>query len=349
MKLIKHFSVITCIAILSCLVACEMSVPPFGPIDRPDDGTPPVIVPVEAPDTIGWNIPAEAITVAEAREICAGLESGTTSGTKYYIMGWVKKFGTKHSEGISQYGNALFYIEDVKNANSQNDFYAFQVYGTNGQKITDPNMIAIGDFVVIYGELTNYNGTYETVGKGAAYIWKSTNPLMVAPKPEPEEVVIFEKDLSNKTAIDTFTIKDFGGAETWKYKRATTNMRTEINGINNEDWLITPVLDLTNMSEASLNFEYKFSDTIPVEYQYQYTVVISKDYDGNPDNVKSATWIELTGFSYETTKYAESGVISFPAEMIGSKCYIAWKYHTAETSHTWALKNVIVKALTKVE
>ena len=350
MKLIKHFSVITCIAILSCLAACEMSVPPFGPIDRPDDGTPPVIVPVEAPDTIGWNIPTEAITASQARAICTELGADATTGTKYYVMGYVKKLHKNHESGITGYGNASFYIEDIKGANSSDDFLAYQVFGPNKQKITDLNSVAVGDFVVIYGELINFGGnTPETVSKGAAYIWKSTNPLMVAPKPEPEEVVIFEKDLSNKTAIDTFTIKDFGGAETWKYKRATTNMRTEINGINNEDWLITPVLDLTNMSEASLNFEYKFSDTIPVKYQYQYTVVISKDYDGNPDNVKSATWIELTGFSYETTKYAESGVISFPAEMIGSKCYIAWKYHTAETSHTWALKNVIVKALTKVE
>ena len=347
MKLIKHFSVITCIAILSCLAACEMSVPPFGPIDRPDNGELPP--PVEAPDTIGWNIPAEAITVAQAREICMGLESEAKTDTKYYVMGYVKKIHSKHADGVANFGNAQFDMEDVKGANSGDDFMAYQVYGINNQKITDPNAVLVGDFVIIYGPLTNYNGTFETTGQGSAHIWKSTNPLMVAPKPEPEEVVIFEKDLSKKTAIDTFTIKDFGGAETWKYKRATTNMRTEINGINNEDWLITPVLDLTNMSEASLNFEYKFSDTIPVKYQYQYTVVISKDYDGNPDNVKSATWIELTGFSYETTKYAESGVISFPAEMIGSKCYIAWKYHTAETSHTWALKNVIVKALTKVE
>ena len=493
MKLIKHFSMILCAAAFTLLVACEMAIPPFGPIDRPDNGQLPP--PVEAPDTIGWNIPAEAITIAEARAICAELESGATTGTKYYVMGFVKKIHNNHASGITGYGNAQFYMEDVKGANSgddfmafqvygpnskklsdpncvlvgdfvivygeltnyngtyettgkgsahiwkstnpllneevkpeepevlvipeaaktwnipaeaidvmkareicaglasgattdkeyyvmgyvkklhptyhetgvkdfgnatfymeningknsQNDFLAFQVYGPNGTKINDPNSVAAGDFVVVYGKLTNFNGTFETVGKAAAYVWKSTNPLMVETKPEPEEVVIFEKDLSKKTAIDTFTIKDFGGAETWKYKRATTNMRTEINGINNEDWLITPVLDLTNMSEASLNFEYKFSDTIPVEYQYQYTVVISKDYDGNPDNVKSATWIELTGFSYETTKYAESGVISFPAEMIGSKCYIAWKYHTAETSHTWALKNVIVKALTKVE
>lgn len=134
-----------------------------------------LVIPDEAKS---WNIPAEAIDVLQAREICAGLASGATTGTKYYVMGYVKKLHAKHESGVSDYGNAQFFMENVKGANSSEDFMAYQVYGLNGEKITDPNVVAVGDFVVIYGELTNYNGTYETVGKGAAYIWNSTNPLI---------------------------------------------------------------------------------------------------------------------------------------------------------------------------
>ena len=146
-------------------------------------------------DTIGWNIPAEAITVAEAREICAGLASEEKTSTKYYVMGYVRKIHSKHADGVANYGNAQFYMEDVKGANSFDDFMAYQVYGPNAQKLTDPNCVAVGDFVVIYGELTNYNGTYETVGRGSAYIWKSSNPLLggsTQPQ-EPEELVIPEE------------------------------------------------------------------------------------------------------------------------------------------------------------
>ena len=134
-----------------------------------------LVIPDEAKS---WNIPAEAIDVLQAREICAGLASGATTGTKYYVMGYVKKLHAKHESGVSDYGNAQFFMENVKGANSSEDFMAYQVYGLNGEKITDPNVVAVGDFVVVYGELTNYNGTYETVGKGAAYIWNSTNPLI---------------------------------------------------------------------------------------------------------------------------------------------------------------------------
>ena len=129
-------------------------------------------------DTIGWNIPAECLTVAQAREICAALENGATTGTKYYVKGWVKKLASKHEEGVTKYNNAEFFIEDVKGANSQEDFEAHQVYGPNGSKITSLDQVLVGDYVVLYGELTNYNGTYETVGKGAAHIWKSTNPAL---------------------------------------------------------------------------------------------------------------------------------------------------------------------------
>ena len=149
-------------------------------------------------DTIGWNIPSELLlTVSQARYICSGLESGETTGKKYYVMGYVKKIHSKHAEGVAVYGNAHFYMEDVRGANSTQDFMAFQVYGPNGKKITNPDAVAAGDFVVVYGELTNYNGTYETVGKGAAYIWKSSNPLLndipnVLPE-EPEVLVIPEE------------------------------------------------------------------------------------------------------------------------------------------------------------
>lgn len=348
MKLIQRLSLPIFIASIAMLTACEMAIPPFGPTDRPDQ--PVVILPAEPlTDTIGWNVPAEALTVAQAREICAALESGSTSGTKHYVMGFVKKLHNNHASGVSGYGNAQFYMEEEKGANSSQDFMAFQVYGLDGTKLTDPNAVAVGDFVVIYGELTNYNGTYETVGKGAAHIWKSTNPLLAPAKPEPVEVTIFEQNLGTKDAIDTFIVANIAGDAQWQYKRQTTNMRTEINAANNEDWLITPALDLTQMSEASLNFKYKFSLAIPAEFQNQYTVVVSKDFDGNPANIATATWVEIKGFSYETTAYAESGVLNLPAEMIGHKCHIAWKYKTADTPHTWALKDVIVKAMTKVD
>ena len=139
-----------------------------------------ITIPEEAKD---WNIPANAIDVLQAREICSKLSANATTGTKYYVMGYIKKIDNNHATNVSRYGNASFYIEQVKGANSADDFYAYRVYGIDGERITNPSTVAVGDFVVLYGELTKYqknassNPIYETVGS-EAYIWNSTNPLI---------------------------------------------------------------------------------------------------------------------------------------------------------------------------
>ena len=189
MKMNKIFAAFMLIMAVA-FAACQPNNPPVGP-NGPGNGgngdnggnTNTPTVDAGAPDTIGWNIPAECLTVAEANALCAQLESGATTGQKYYVKGWIKKLANKHADGIANYGNALFYMVDTKD-NTTEDFYAFQVYGLNGQKITNPDGVAVGDYVVIYGELTKYQydatstPVYETVGKGAAHIWKSTNKAL---------------------------------------------------------------------------------------------------------------------------------------------------------------------------
>ena len=139
-----------------------------------------IVIPDEAK---AWNIPAEAIDVLQAREICAGLEADVPTTENYYVMGYVKRVSSKNAETVSQYGQARFYLENVKGANSEEEFDAYQVHGLNGVKINNPDVVAAGDFVVIYGPLTKhqYDGgdvAYQTPGKGAAYIWNSTNPKL---------------------------------------------------------------------------------------------------------------------------------------------------------------------------
>ena len=139
---------------------------------------------IEIPEEAkAWNIPAEAIDVLQAREICAGLEADVPTTKMYYVMGYVKRVSSKNAETVSQYGQARFYLENVKGANSEEEFDAYQVYGLNGVKINNPDVVAAGDFVVLYGPLTKhqYEGgdvAYQTPGKGAAYIWNSTNPKL---------------------------------------------------------------------------------------------------------------------------------------------------------------------------
>lgn len=74
----------------------------------------------------------------------------------------------------TQYGNGSFFISDdgKKYGEPTKDFEAYQVFYLGNQKWVDgDDQIAVGDKVVIYGPLTKYKTTYETQGKGAAYIF----------------------------------------------------------------------------------------------------------------------------------------------------------------------------------
>ena len=130
------------------------------------------------PDPEGADVPAGTLNVYEARHICDSIGSGKTTTEEYYVKGWVCRLDSKHESGVQQYGNGTFYIAATNDGTTDGfSFEAYQVYGKDKQKLTNPNQVQVGDFVVLRGKLTNYSGTAETVGKGASYIYYSTNPL----------------------------------------------------------------------------------------------------------------------------------------------------------------------------
>ena len=74
----------------------------------------------------------------------------------------------------ASYGNGSFYLSDdgKKYGEPTKDFEAYQVMWVGNRKwVEGDDQIAVGDQVVIYGPLTKYKTTYETQGKGVAYIF----------------------------------------------------------------------------------------------------------------------------------------------------------------------------------
>ena len=126
-------------------------------------------VSVEAGDAPADNIKGTG-TLADPFNIAAAIakckEVGETASTeKYYIKGIVVK-GGKASGG---YGNVTFKLGDSKDDTEL--FTAYQVAGTDGEKLADGFEVKEGDEVVIYGPVVNYKGnTPETTGKSAAQI-----------------------------------------------------------------------------------------------------------------------------------------------------------------------------------
>ncbi|MGM9836884.1 MAG: hypothetical protein ACI30A_00155 [Paludibacteraceae bacterium] len=134
--------------------------------------------PEPTPDPEGCDVPEGTLNVYEACDIGEKLASGALTDEPYFIKGFIRRFDEKnHASGIQNHGNAAFYITATNDVNApiSREFEAYQVYGKNGKKITDLSSMEIGDFVLIKGKITNYNGKIETEGQGAAYIYSSTN------------------------------------------------------------------------------------------------------------------------------------------------------------------------------
>lgn len=174
MKLNKLFAIFAMVAAVA-FAACNTV--PEGPDGPGPSGNDTTVVNPPAGEDVDWsdaNLPEGAITCAKAREIASALESGVVTSETYYVYGIVKKFGSKHADGIAQYGNATFYMVDKQG--DSDDFEAYQVYNLNKEKYTSEDQIAVGDRVVVCCHITNYNGTYETAGKGDGYVYWSSNP-----------------------------------------------------------------------------------------------------------------------------------------------------------------------------
>lgn len=104
-----------------------------------------------------------------------------------------------------------------------------------------------------------------------------------------------------------------------------------------ESWLISPSLDLSGSTDASLSFDnaYNYSGD-PLE------LLISTDYAGTGDP-NAATWVPLTAtWSTGGFAFVNSGSIDLAAYLT-SNVRIAFKYVGTESSgRTWEIDNIII-------
>ena len=115
-------------------------------------------------DAKGKGTADDPFNIAAAIKKCQEVGE-TASAESYYIKGIVVKGGT----ASGGYGNVTFTLGDSKDATDV--FTAFQVAGSDGEKLADGFEVKAGSEVVIYGPVVNYKGnTPETSGKSAAQI-----------------------------------------------------------------------------------------------------------------------------------------------------------------------------------
>lgn len=159
-----------------------------------------------------------------------------------------------------------------------------------------------------------------------------------------ETTEIFVEDFgSNITGFNAFSVT---GAAVWEHD-SFDNGCAKISGYQkgeNEDWLVSPAIDLSDVSGAkleireALNFKTSYDDV---------QVLISSDYDGTSSPDQNGTWNAVPSFSRpagNNWNFQSSGDIDISDYDGESTVYIAFKYIcSSSNAATWEIGKVTVK------
>lgn len=162
------------------------------------------------------------------------------------------------------------------------------------------------------------------------------------PKDTQNESILLSETLVN--GLGNFTEYSVSGDQKWIGDVSYAIMSGYVNPTNydNEDWLISPEIDLTKVTAASLSFQHvtRYFTNLAASA----TVWISSNYVSGDPNLATWTQLQTTPFvDYGSWDFVPSGDISL-TPFVGKKVHIAFKYiSTAAKAGTWEIMNVVVK------
>ncbi len=209
--------------------------------------------------------------------------------------------------------------------------------------------VAFGSEEFSFGGLetstTYYFSIYPYTNSGSFIDYKNdgTAPAANATTEEPVNVVIesenFDESWGNWTTISVSGQQEWDRNNTWGWEDTPCASMTGYEGqpYENDDWLISPALNLDNYNNEILIFKNALGYTGP-----DLQLKISTDYDGQGDPY-TATWLtETFTISAGFFEWTESGEIDLSG-YDGSAVHIAFQFtSTDQESATWEVDNIVI-------
>jgi hypothetical protein len=205
----------------------------------------------------------------------------------------------------------------------------------------------VGKKVKLYGSLETY---FAQAGLKAVSYFELEGGATGGTKPIDTSNALMNETLLTQTSYDKFTAYSVTGTQVWTFSSTYGAMMTGYaSGTSsaNEDWFISPALDLTGKTNVKVMFEHARgpagSINVGVTEGY-YSVWISNNYTSGAPS--TATWTEITGVTHGTVAwgFVSSGQLTIPTANLAANAKIAFKYLSIDgASATWEIKNLIVK------
>ena len=292
--------------------------------------------------------------------ILLGIE--TSDGNKYWVKDFIVGVVNSNYEYVFTSDtdvNTNLILSSNVDASNESECVPVQLpYGdvrTGLNLVDNPNNL--GQEVLLYGTLEKYfrvaavkNVTYAEIN-GNSY---GTDPSDTPTPPDPGTTEYFNQTLTTQDSYNTFTAYSVAGDQEWYQNSSHLEYGAVMSGYANntsyanEDWFISPAIDLSGSTNPILTFDHARgpagSINVGVTEGY-YTVWVTNDYNTGDDPTQ-VTWVELTGVIHGTTAWAfvNSGNLVIPAEFKTATCRIAFRYLSIDgASATWEVKNVVVR------
>ncbi len=243
-------------------------------------------------------------------------------------------FANEGADAFAVSKSASAVSQTLKDANGNSIEVRTSVYATFA---ADTLPLGYGS---VTGILSQYNGNWQFSIRSRDDIQNFTG----------EKAVFLDETLLTQDSFNKFTAYSVSGDQKWTLNtRYGVVMSGFASGTNNanEDWFISPAIDLSSKKEASLAFQHTSGPASAIFVGKEndfYTVWVSNDYvDGAAPS--SATWTQLTGLTYGTAAWAViSDKLAIPTANLGKNFRFAFRYLSTSTqSATWQVKNVSVK------
>ncbi len=153
-----------------------------------------LVAPTEEDDKKGEFTPADGaigdgslenpFNAAAAYNYTGVLPAGQATTEKFYVRGIVCE--SSKFEVSPQYKNATFHISEDGTATGT-QFLIYRTKGLNGADITSESDVQVGDEVIVYASLVNYNGTTPETAQGGIIYSQKRGGVDVTPGEGGEE------------------------------------------------------------------------------------------------------------------------------------------------------------------
>lgn len=283
----------------------------------------------------GDGTQAKPYTVAQAK----AKQSETAKWVSGYIVGFINTATTPYTYTYSATGAIATNMLIADSPSETVDGNCVPVQLPVGSIRDALNLSAnpsnLGKKVNVKGDLLAYFSV-PGVKTLTAYTLEGETPVV-------EPTAIFSEAFSG--TLGNFTSVSVVGDQLWTGTNYGATMAGFANSMSNanEDWLISPAINLTGKTSAVLSFMHTINKGLVANLQTNHTLWVSTNYTtGAPS---TATWTQVTIPTYPTGSdwtFVNSGNIALPSSVLGnSNCRIAFKYlcSTAESS-TWEIKTL---------